>query len=143
MSENRSGEWSKADTRQSNEQLNTPTQIMSRTKKHARSNEGSWFGRKPKVVKEVEVDHSATTVVTPTKEERIEQWEEEPKGSSLPIWVRSIFWLLRKSIAPIIMIIMLMAGLYIGYVVMGGQSSEDVFEFSTYKHMWDLIFAES
>lgn len=60
-----------------------------------------------------------------------------------PFWARALFWLLRKSIAPIIMIVMLLAGLYIGYVIVGGQPKEDVLEFSTWKHMWDLIFAES
>lgn len=60
-----------------------------------------------------------------------------------PFWARALFWLLRKSIAPIIMIVMLLAGLYIGYVIVGGQPKEDVFEIGTWKHMWDLIFAES
>jgi len=74
--------------------------------------------------------------------------QEEKSGSTdeskrLPTWLRVILWLLRKSIAPIIMIVMLFAGLYIGYVIVGGQPKEDVFQFSTWKHMWDLIFAES
>lgn len=66
---------------------------------------------------------------------------QEKKKS--PFWARALLWILRKSIAPIIMIIMLVAGLYIGYVILGGQPKEDVFQFSTWKHMWDLIFAES
>ena|SRR5690606_12780655 len=60
-----------------------------------------------------------------------------------PLWARTLLWILRKSIAPLIMIVMLLAGLYIGYVIMGDQPKEEAFKFSTYKHLWDLIFAES
>lgn len=74
------------------------------------------------------------------KEEKSDSVDESKR---LPTWLRVIFWILRKSIAPIIMIVMLFAGLYIGYVIVGGQPKDDVFEFSTWKHMWDLIFAES
>jgi len=66
-----------------------------------------------------------------------------PVRKKAPLWVRMLFWIFRKSIAPLIMIVMLLAGLYIGYVIMGDQPKEDAFKFSTYKHLWDLIFAES
>ena len=60
-----------------------------------------------------------------------------------PLGVRILFWLLRKSIVPIIMIIMLVAGLYIGYTVLGNQPKEEVFQWPTWRHLYDLIFAES
>lgn len=67
--------------------------------------------------------------------------EVEPiKGNAV---LRTVFWILRKLIAPIIMIIMLAAGLYIGYVVIADQPSDEVFKFETWKHLWDLIFADS
>jgi len=73
-----------------------------------------------------------------------EQAEAEPfVRKKAPLWARTLFWILRKSIAPLIMIVMLLAGLYIGYVIMGDQPKEEAFQFSTYKHLWDLIFAES
>jgi hypothetical protein len=65
------------------------------------------------------------------------------ESKKFPLWLRILFWVFRKSLAPIIMIVMLLAGLYIGYVIVGGQPKEDVFELSTWKHMWDLIFADS
>lgn len=60
-----------------------------------------------------------------------------------PLWARMLFWIFRKSIGILLMIFMLLTGLYIGYVILGGQPKEDVFEWSTWKHMWDLIFADS
>ena len=68
---------------------------------------------------------------------------DEPIRKKAPLWARMLFWIFRKSIAPLIMIVMLLAGLYIGYVIMGDQPKEEAFQFSTYKHLWDLIFAES
>jgi len=67
----------------------------------------------------------------------------DPPVRRYPLWARTLLWILRKSIAPLIMIVMLLAGLYIGYVIMGDQPKEEAFKFSTYKHLWDLIFAES
>jgi len=75
--------------------------------------------------------------------ESIEVEEEEHPRKKAPLWARSLFWIVRKSIAPLIMIVMLLIGLYIGYVIMGDQPKEEVFQFSTYKHLWDLIFSES
>lgn len=72
-----------------------------------------------------------------------ETLREEKQRKKLPWWISTIFWIFRKSIAPIIMIIMLLAGLYIGYVVIGDQPKEDVLQWSTWKHLWDLIFADS
>lgn len=63
-------------------------------------------------------------------------------SKSSPV-LKTVFWLLRKLIAPIIMVIMLAVGLYIGYAVVAGQPSDEVFKFETWKHLWDLIFADS
>lgn len=52
-------------------------------------------------------------------------------------------WLLRKSIVPVLCVIFVVAGLYIGYVVVGDGEKQDVFEWSTWRHMYDLIFADS
>ncbi|MFX3634074.1 MAG: DNA-directed RNA polymerase subunit beta [Candidatus Pristimantibacillus sp.] len=56
---------------------------------------------------------------------------------------RVTLWILRKSIVPIIMVIMLIVGLYVGYVVVGKQPSDEVFLWSTWQHLYDLIFADS
>ncbi|OMF35883.1 hypothetical protein BK133_10460 [Paenibacillus sp. FSL H8-0548] len=57
--------------------------------------------------------------------------------------MKVLLWFLRKSIVPLIMLIMLAAGLYIGYVVVGKQPEEDVFQWATWRHLYDLIFAEA
>lgn len=77
------------------------------------------------------------------KEELSVKVEKEASTKKVPWWASSTFWVARKFIAPIIMIAMLLAGLYIGYVIVGGQPKGDVLQWSTWKHMWDLIFAES
>ena len=77
------------------------------------------------------------------KEEVPAEVEKEMSSKKMPWWASSIFWIIRKCIAPIIMIAMLLTGLYIGYVIVGGQPKDDVFQWSTWKHMWDLVFAES
>ncbi|WP_424766629.1 DNA-directed RNA polymerase subunit beta [Paenibacillus sp. sgz302251] len=63
--------------------------------------------------------------------------KQRPKG------VRVLLWILRKSIVPLIMLIMLISGLYVGYVVIGNQPENDVFNWSTWRHLYDLVFAES
>ncbi len=57
-----------------------------------------------------------------------------------PLGARILFWILRKSLVPIIMIVMLFAGLYIGYTVLGHQPKDEVFEWPTWRHLYDLIF---
>ncbi|WP_054025426.1 DNA-directed RNA polymerase subunit beta [Bacillus sp. FJAT-28004] len=71
------------------------------------------------------------------KAEESSNKKQRPKGVSM------LLWLLRKSIVPLIMIIMLVAGLYIGYVVIGKQSGDEVFSWATWQHLYDLVFAES
>ncbi|WP_231637354.1 MULTISPECIES: DNA-directed RNA polymerase subunit beta [Bacillales] len=63
--------------------------------------------------------------------------KQRPKG------VRVLLWFLRKSIVPLIMVIMLVAGLYVGYVVVGKQPNEEVFSWATWQHLYDLVFADS
>jgi cobalamin biosynthesis Mg chelatase CobN len=60
-----------------------------------------------------------------------------------PGGVRVLLWLLRKSIVPLIMVIMLVTGLYVGYVIVGKGPEEDVFVWQTWRHLYDLVFADS
>ncbi|MEK3883927.1 DNA-directed RNA polymerase subunit beta [Paenibacillus sp. PL2-23] len=74
----------------------------------------------------------------PAEPEDDEEYEER-----FPAWAKVAFWLLRKSIVPIIMIVMLLAGLYAGYTILGSGPKDDVFKIETWRHLYDLIFAES
>ncbi|RJX36921.1 DNA-directed RNA polymerase subunit beta [Paenibacillus pinisoli] len=69
--------------------------------------------------------------------------EEDEERHRFPKWARIVFWMLRKSIVPVVMIVMLLVGLYVGFVYLGHGSKNDVFEWTTWRHLYDLIFAES
>ncbi|WP_173275169.1 DNA-directed RNA polymerase subunit beta [Paenibacillus sp. NEAU-GSW1] len=77
------------------------------------------------------------------KEHVTESSEEEESHKQRPLGVRIMFWLLRKSIVPFIMLIMLVAGLYVGYTVLGKQPGDEVFKWSTWQHMYDLVFSDT
>ncbi len=97
-------------------------------------------GKSPEKGKSAEAGDSKVKAKSRTKETWPEEDEEEKR---FPTWARVAFWLFRKSIVPVIMVVMLLAGLYIGYVYLGKSSKDDVFEWSTWQHLYDLIFAES
>ncbi|WP_080832579.1 MULTISPECIES: DNA-directed RNA polymerase subunit beta [Cohnella] len=56
---------------------------------------------------------------------------------------RSIVWTCLKVLAiPIVCVIALAAGLAFGYVVLGEREFADVFQWETWRHMYDLVFAQ-
>jgi cobalamin biosynthesis Mg chelatase CobN len=59
-----------------------------------------------------------------------------------PKAVRVLLWILRKSIVPIVFVVALIGGLYTGYVILGHGPEDDVWLWSTWKHIYDLVFAE-
>ncbi|WP_042170149.1 DNA-directed RNA polymerase subunit beta [Paenibacillus gorillae] len=74
-----------------------------------------------------------------------EEWpaDEGKQRKQRSTGARITLWLLRKSIVPIIMVIMLVAGLYIGYTVLGKQPGDEVFSWGTWQHMYDLVFSDT
>ncbi|KOP66177.1 DNA-directed RNA polymerase subunit beta [Paenibacillus solani] len=46
-----------------------------------------------------------------------------------------------RIMVPILLVLALCGGLVFGYVVLGKQELSEVFEWSTWKHVFDLIFA--
>ncbi|RAV03175.1 hypothetical protein DQG13_08760 [Paenibacillus sp. YN15] len=46
-------------------------------------------------------------------------------------------------IVPLVCVLALFAGMSAGYVVLGDKPFSDVLEWNTWKHMIDLIFADS
>lgn len=59
-----------------------------------------------------------------------------------PLWLRVVLKLLRFLIVPVLCLSALYAGLYVGYTVLGEQPPEHVLEWSTWKHLYDLVFAD-
>ncbi|GIQ61988.1 hypothetical protein PACILC2_05560 [Paenibacillus cisolokensis] len=64
-------------------------------------------------------------------------------GRSRSRWLRALRIILRICVVPVLFLIALCGGLYIGYVVLGNGSADDVFDWTTWQHMYDLIFADS
>jgi hypothetical protein len=60
-----------------------------------------------------------------------------------PAWVRLTIRVLRATIIPILCVAALLAGLFIGYVRLGGGNMAEVFDYHTWKHLYDLVFADS
>lgn len=85
------------------------------------------------------------------QEEEEQVQGEQPEGSDSgsgkkkrrSTGARITLWILRRSIVPLIMVIMLVAGLYIGYTVLGKQPGSEVFQWATWQHLYDLIFADT
>lgn len=56
--------------------------------------------------------------------------------------VRKSRWrITRYFIIPLLLVISLLGGLIVGYVVVGKHSLADVFNVTTWRHVFDLVFA--
>ncbi|MWC27217.1 DNA-directed RNA polymerase subunit beta [Paenibacillus sp. MMS18-CY102] len=51
--------------------------------------------------------------------------------------------MLRWAVVPILLFWATIAGLYVGYSVLGKQPSGEVFQVETWKHVYDLIFSDA
>lgn len=63
---------------------------------------------------------------------------EEAEG---PIWLQIIWMVLRSLFVPVLLAAALIIGLMIGYAVIGKQPVSDVFQWNTWKHLYDLVFS--
>ncbi|BBI36199.1 DNA-directed RNA polymerase subunit beta [Cohnella abietis] len=64
------------------------------------------------------------------------------RTSSGRIVARVIWMSIKILIIPVLCISALIIGLAVGYVILGDKPLADVFDSSTWKHMYDLVFAE-
>ena len=62
--------------------------------------------------------------------------KKEPKRRGLSKWTL-IQWIL----IPLLLIAALGGGLVVGYVVLGKKEFSDVLQWSTWRHVYDLVFA--
>jgi len=71
--------------------------------------------------------------------------QTKPKTArkSLPRGLAITLRILRHLLVPILCCIALLAGLSIGYVKLGGQPFADVWKLETWKHLIDLVFANT
>jgi DNA-directed RNA polymerase subunit beta len=70
------------------------------------------------------------------------QQKKKPAKSSKPKWLRVTLRVMRILLVPVLLIIAIFAGLWIGYTKLGNQPSSEIFQIETWKHVFDLIFAE-
>lgn len=63
----------------------------------------------------------------------------KPKAAAKP--KKSKWGLIQWFLIPLLLLIALGGGLAVGYVVVGKQELSDVFQWSTWKHVYDLVFA--
>ncbi|MCD9022275.1 DNA-directed RNA polymerase subunit beta [Cohnella silvisoli] len=62
--------------------------------------------------------------------------------SSGRVIARVIWTSIKILIIPVLCIAALIVGLAVGYVILGDKPMSDVFDSGTWKHMYDLVFAE-
>lgn len=63
------------------------------------------------------------------------------KKQPRPKWQR-ITWLIFKIIRiPVLAVLAIYIGLWVGYTKLGDQPSSEILHISTWKHLYDLVFA--
>lgn len=65
------------------------------------------------------------------------------KGSFRKGWSRYGWPVVRHLIVPVVCVLVLFAGMAVGYVVLGDKPYSDIWQVDTWRHMFDLIFADS
>jgi len=55
------------------------------------------------------------------------------------VWLK----LFQFTIVPILLLCSIVAGLYVGYSVLGKQAGGEAFQMETWKHLYDLMFSKS
>jgi hypothetical protein len=58
-----------------------------------------------------------------------------------PAWAVILLTLLKFLRIPFLCIVALAVGLYVGYAKVGKQPVSEMFHMSTWKHLYDLVFA--
>ena len=73
----------------------------------------------------------------PRESQQGKQHERARRGSRWPFVVAKVM------LVPFLLFFSLVAGLMIGYGVVGDKPVSEVFDLGTYKHMYDLLFADT
>ncbi|OXM86384.1 DNA-directed RNA polymerase subunit beta [Paenibacillus rigui] len=69
--------------------------------------------------------------------------KKQKKKVSSPKWKRRLFLTWKWLGIPFLCVIGLGAGMVIGYVYLGKRPMEEVYEFDTWRHIYDLVFSET
>jgi len=66
--------------------------------------------------------------------------EREQRPAAKPRWAKIALSVLKAVWIPLACAVALVIGLWIGYAYIGGRSPADVWQWSTWKHLYDLVF---
>lgn len=69
--------------------------------------------------------------------------DSEDKGSEAKQERTKFFLIFRKVWIPFACIAALLLGIMIGYVFIGKQSANEIFNLDTWHHLFDLVFADT
>jgi len=78
----------------------------------------------------------------PLKSQTAKAKPKAKKRKARPRWMKTTGALLKYLGIPLLFIVCLYVGLYIGYVKLGDQPAHEIFDWSTWRHVYDLVFAE-
>ncbi|REE91476.1 DNA-directed RNA polymerase subunit beta [Paenibacillus taihuensis] len=56
--------------------------------------------------------------------------------------LRALLWTLRALVVPVLCVAAILGGMYVGYAILGKRPGDEVFQIETWKHMYDLVFAD-
>lgn len=59
-----------------------------------------------------------------------------------PGWVKITLMILKYARFPILCLLALIVGLWLGYSKIGNQPAGEIFDLRTWKHLYDLVFAK-
>lgn len=74
--------------------------------------------------------------MTDTQKQNSKPEEKEVKKKKKSGWLVARWFLI-----PVLLVLALAGGMVAGYVVLGKQDIGSVFQWSTWKHVYDLVFA--
>lgn len=82
-------------------------------------------------------------MTTNEQPDKIEKPKSPKRRKQLPRWAKITIKISKYLIIPILCIFAIIGGMVIGYVTIGKQDFSDVFQFDTWRHLYDLVFKES
>lgn len=83
-----------------------------------------------------------TKATKPVKAQASSQAQPKKKQSAFRrSWRRYIWPVLRHLVIPFVCLAVMIAGMAVGYAVIGDKPLSEVWEWGTWQHMYDLIFA--
>lgn len=68
--------------------------------------------------------------------------KKKSRKPTRPTWVTVILTIFKILFIPLLLFTAVIVGLWVGYVKLGKQPSEEIFRLETWKHLYDLVFAE-